>query len=93
MLRLVSKLFLVDFIVEHCESDDLAVIGLGNACTTAVFHDVLRDERCSVDSLGFEELEGCDGFLVVAELKTLDIGVAADSWRRRKKRGGIVSSG
>ena len=89
MLRLVSKLFLVDFVVEHCESDDVAVICLGNACATSVFHDVLRDERRGVDSLGFEELEGCDGFLVVAELKTLDIRVGADgrSWRR----GGSVS--
>ena len=84
MLRLVSKLFLVDFVVEHCKAHDMAVICLGNACAAAVFHDVLRDERRGVDSLGFEELEGCNGFLVVAELKTLDIGVGADgrSWRR-----------
>lgn len=93
---LVLKFFLVDFVVEHCEADDLAVVRLCDACTAAVFHDVLGDERGGVDSLCFEECESRDGFLVVAELKTLHVGVGADgrrSWRRSKKNvvgGGVV---
>ena len=85
--------FLLDFVVEHQEADNLSGIVDRDTTAAAVRYEVLLDESVCVDALGFEECENPHSGGLIFEVDTLDFLVDARSRTLERKRGSIFRIG